>query len=106
MSKKTISSGVNEFYSISDLPLTGDEKEMVLEYLAHQLLKIRVAIDATDYGGKSYDPLIIDGKIAHTYLFDLEDGGRHHPFRTYDHLQTMMINETIKECKERMKEYV
>lgn len=76
MSAASVSSGGNEFYDIDELPLTDDQKEMVLEWFAQKIW--RTLND--DLYGKSYDPLVIDGRTAHSYVFELSDGdfGRHH----------------------------
>lgn len=52
---------------------------------------------------KSYDPLLIKGDVAHSYVFDLEDGGRHHPFDgDYEKLCRTMVNEA---CDQITDEY-
>lgn len=33
--------------------------------------------------GKSYDPMFIEGNVAHSYAFDMKDGGRHHDLMLY-----------------------
>jgi len=55
-------------------------------------------------GGKVYDPLTIEGKTAHSYVFDLEDGGRHHKFKNLGHLREMILKETIENIKNILKE--
>jgi hypothetical protein len=85
----------NEYYNIDTLPLHPKEKEAVLEYLARKLWTILIRTDLMDDYGKSYDPLIIEGNIAHSYVFDMEDGGRHHSFKDYKHLEEMLMNDTI-----------
>lgn len=95
MSKDLLEKGYNDYYSVDDLPLTEDQKEMVLEWYAQKI-----------WGGlserghcKSYDPLIIEGKVAHSYIFDLNgldhrtDGGRHHNFKTLPQLEERLENE-------------
>lgn len=53
--------------------------------------------------GKSYDPMLIEGNTAHSYAFDMKDGGRHHDLSKYknvgDILQTL-LDETILTIKE------
>ena len=88
--------GYNRYHDIDDLPLDYLEKCAVLEYLARKLwIILEESTGAPEYAGKTYDPLIIEGNIAHSYVFDLEDGGRHHSFKDLKHLETMLINEAI-----------
>ena len=82
--------------NIDELPFTTEQKEMVLEWYARKLIHLACAITDDDMCGKSYDPLTIEGNTAHTYMFDLEDGGRHHPFRDLQHLEAMLTDEVVK----------
>lgn len=50
---------------------------------------------------KSYDPLTIEGSVAHSYVLDLWDGGRHH--KIHNNLQEIM-DKAIQEFKERLVE--
>jgi hypothetical protein len=45
-----------------------------------------------------YDPMDIElkEKMAHSYVFDLEDGGRHHPYKDLEHLENMIFDEGKK----------
>jgi hypothetical protein len=91
---------MNQIYNIDDLPLTDDQKERVLEWFAHKLWVIlEEGRGDADYTGKMYDPLVIEGNIAHSYVFDLEDGGRHHPFSNLQHLEKMLVDEGIKQVQ-------
>ena len=49
---------------------------------------------------KIYDPLTIEGKTAHSYVFDLSDGGRHHPFKSLEQLKEDILKETIERIKQ------
>lgn len=53
---------------------------------------------------KMYDPLTIEGKVAHSYVFDLEDGGRHHSFKDLWHLRDAILWETVERIKQLVKE--
>lgn len=94
--------GCNIFYSIDDLPFTDEQKVYCLEWLAR---KIQVVIEESsndpDYYGKMYDPLYIELEEmeAHSYVFDLDDGGRHHKFKSLLDLENQLINEAIKSIK-------
>jgi len=61
--------------TIDDLPLDESQKRRVLEWFARKLwIILEEASGEPDYCGKSYDPLTIDGNVAHSYVFDFEDG--------------------------------
>ena len=92
----------NEFYDIDTLPLKNFQKEMVLEYLAQKLWRILIRTDILESHCKSYDPLLIEGTIAHSYVFDMKDGGRHHGFKDYKDLETMLMDETINHIKNKI----
>lgn len=95
MSKKTSEEGYNGFYSIDDLDLNDDQKEQVLEYLAQKYWGLLKDLGLQDGHCKTYDPLLIEGNTAHSYVFDMEDGGRHHSFKGYAHLEKMLTDETL-----------
>jgi len=42
---------------------------------------------------KSYDPLLIEDDKCHSYVFDLDDSGKHHP---YKHLREIEDNCLMK----------
>ena len=92
MSKEAARLGQNPWLTIADLPLSDDQTEIVLEWYARRILAadLRKGIDSFD---KSYDPLVIEGNIAHSYVFDLADGGRHHPFGSLEELERMLDKE-------------
>lgn len=84
----------NQFYDIDQLPFTEHQKAIVLEYLAQKLWKTLIKVGIMESYCKSYDPLLIDGNIAHSYVFDMKDGGRHHSFKDYKDLEQMLIDNT------------
>jgi len=87
--------------TIDDLPLDESQKRRVLEWFARKLwIILEEASGEPDYCGKSYDPLTIDGNVAHSYVFDFEDGGRHHRFKDLQHLERMLVQEAIKRITE------
>lgn len=100
MSRALNEAGWNTFDSIDDLPVDQDTKEMVLEYLARRYWKVLLDLKYQDGHSKTYDPLIIDGNTAHSYVFDLEDGGRHHSFDSLKDLERMMTEEFKSYFKE------
>lgn len=93
----------NEYFTINDLPLTEEQKKSVLEWFARKLWVIDVEGIAQDgdYYGKSYDPLVIDTeeKIAHSYVFSLGGGYRHHPYNDLKHVEKMLMDEIVGRCK-------
>lgn len=95
----------NKFYSINDFDwLSDDAKKCILEYLARKLwIILEETSGEPDYYGKSYDPLVIDRdeNLAYSYVFQLETGGRTHPFSSLKELEDMMMKELINEIKTR-----
>jgi hypothetical protein len=89
--------------TVDDLPLTTEQKEMVLEWYARKIVVIYMQITKDYVCSKSYDPLIIEGNIAHSYAFDLEDGGRRHPFRDLQHLEGMLTTEVVNMINEALE---
>lgn len=71
-----------------------------LEYSAQIVWRILMDLGIQDGCCKSYDPLTIEGNTAHSYVFDFEDGGRHHQFKDFEHLKKMLIDEAVKEISQ------
>src|SRR5579884_2824972 len=88
--------------TIDYLPLDEQGKATALEYAANILYQVLCKSGLWEWGTKSYDPLTIEGHVAHSYVFDFEDGGRHHPFRDYEHLERMLVDEGVKAIREAM----
>ncbi len=99
MSLKAIDKGYNCFGSIDDLDLTTEQKEQVLEYLAQKYWDVLQKVGIQDGHCKSYDPLVIEGNTAHTYVFDLNDGGRHHAFKDYADLEQQLHDDFVRNLK-------
>ena len=102
-----------KYTSIDDLPLDNLQKVVVLEYLADRLITILEGVFDESFVGKSYDPLTIEYTpsiecpecgVAHSYVFNLWDGGRHHDFRTFRQLEDGMIREIIEDIKSFIQE--
>jgi hypothetical protein len=87
----------NDLFSIDDLTtLTKEQKEEVLMWFARKLwVLLEEGSGNPDYYGKAYDPLLIEGNIAHSYVFDFQDGGRHHDFENLSDLEKMLMQEGI-----------
>jgi len=97
--------GANNFHTIDDLPFNEDAKIMVMEWFARKLwYLLEEGSNDPDYHCKSYDPLVIVGNTAHSYVFDMEDGGRHHPFNNLEHLEKMLMDEGIERIKLMIKD--
>ena len=87
---------------LSELGLDSITTARILEWFA---LKIWVGLEEgsgeREYYGKSYDPLKIElstsgGGVAHSYVFNLRDGGRHHGFQSLEELEMALTEELIK----------
>ena len=94
-------------FTIEDLTLSTEQKRLVLEWFARKLWKIlEEGSGLPDYYCKSYDPLLIDRerKIAYSYVFNFNDGGRHHRFRDLAHLEDMLVKEAIGRVQEMVEE--
>ena len=46
----------------------------------------------------------LENKDAHTYVFDLWDGGRHHPYESLQQLEQGLEDDTVKEIQEWVEE--
>ena len=53
---------------------------------------------------KMYDPLTIEGRVAHSYVFNLQDGGRHHSFETLEKLADDCLKEMAKQTRYKPEE--
>lgn len=93
--------GYNQYFSVEDLPLTELEKQAVVELLARHLwVVIEESSLYPDYHHKSYDPLVIEGDVAHSYVFCLsEHGSRHHDFENLKDLERRLIEDAIRQIK-------
>ena len=105
MESRGIEADVGGPHTLEDLGLDPMTKARVLEWYA---FKIWVADNEgsgdQEYGGKSYDPLTIEldtrgGGVAHSYVFDFRDGGRHHVFHSLAELEEWLTEEAITSVK-------
>ena len=71
-----------------------------VEAYAEACWDLLIKLEIYDGGGKMYDPLTIEGKIAHSYVFDLWTGGRHHPFNSLEELKDKILEETTNSIYE------
>jgi len=92
--------GTNTYKTIDDLPLSELQKRCVLEWLAWKAWDILIELGIEDGYGKSYDPLLIEDKKCHSYIFDLGDGGRHHDYKVLREIEEKLIKEVVEEIKE------
>lgn len=103
MSKLAQEKGYNPFFDIDELPFSKDQKEMVLEWFAHVLWR---GLDEPGHC-KSYDPLIIEGNVAHSYVMNLGDGGgRHHDFDNLAELEERMIKQMQDDAEYYVREFI
>jgi len=87
----------NDWWTIDDLPFTEEQKKIVLEWFARRIQNILRIFDP-EWGAhcKSYDPLIVEDE-AFSYVFDLQNGGRQHPYESLQQLENRLEMEAVKE---------
>ncbi len=83
----------SKYKDLSEMPLTREQRKAVLEHIAMLFWRILNDNEYSFGHCKSYDPLTIAEGEAHSYVFDMEDGGRHHGFKNLDHLEKMIVND-------------
>ena len=87
--------------TLADLELDPLTEAKILEWLAFKIwVSGNEGVPDGDYHSKSYDPLTIElgsrgGGTAHSYVFNLGDGGRHHDFSSLADLERMLFEEAI-----------
>jgi hypothetical protein len=64
------------------------------------LWDVMLALGVEDGHCKSYDPLTIEGDCAHSYVFDLHDGGRHHTTLSLKEICKSALQETVERIKQ------
>ena len=88
--------------TLADVELDSLQRVQVLEWFAY---KVWVAMNEgsgdADYSGKSYDPLTVNLEsngcgVAHSYVFNFKDGGRHHSFHSLAELEEWLTDEAIQ----------
>jgi hypothetical protein len=90
---------------LSQLDLNPIQRAQILEWLAFKIWVAGVeGAGDGDYHSKSYDPLTIEldswgGGVAHSYVFNFHDGGRHHTFHSLDELEDWLFEEAINIVK-------
>jgi len=86
--------------TIEDLPLNETQKRYVLEWLAWKFYGLLIKLGIEDGYCKFYDPLLIEDDKCHSYVFDLDDDGRHHPYKNLREIEDKLFNEVVKRIKE------
>lgn len=67
------------------------ETALILEGYAMALSDMMSRLSGDSPCGKSYDPMMIESsELAHSYAFDMKDGGRHHALNLYENLGEIM----------------
>ena len=89
-----------KYKTIDDLPLKDTQKRYVLEWLAWKFYNLLLKLGIEDRYCKFYDPLLIEDDRCHSYVFDLDDGGRHHPYKNLREIEDKLFNEVVKRIKE------
>ncbi len=96
-------SGRCEWDNIDELPLTEGQKACVLEWLTQRLERTFLSQELEIFSGhcKSYDPLSIDvgHKVAHSYVMDMWDGGRHHSYKNLKQVEDYIFLEFFEEVE-------
>lgn len=92
--------------NIDELSLTHPQKMAVLEWLAKHLWYVMEESTDRDYHCKSYDPLTLESRsdgtgVAHSYVFDMWDGGRHHEYTTLTQVEEAMVSEVVGTIRDR-----
>jgi hypothetical protein len=88
-------------HTLAELGLDSLQIVRLLEWFAWKMWIAREeGSGAPEYYGKSYDPLAIeissDGSgVAHSYTFNLNTGGRHHPFESLGELEGLLAKELV-----------
>lgn len=88
-------------HTLAELGLDSLQIVRLLEWFAWKIWIAREeGSGEPEYYGKSYDPLAIeissDGAgVAHSYTFDLNTGGRHHPFDSLTQLEGLLARELV-----------
>ena len=70
-----------------------------IEVYAQACWEILLGLGIQDGHCKMYDPMTIQDNTAHSYVFDLKDGGRHHSFSDLEELKNDVLSETVEQIK-------
>lgn len=75
----------------------GELKKDFVEGYAAACWHILLGLGVQDGHSKTYDPMTIDevGKVAHSYVFDLWDGGRHHHYENLEQIIEAVKKEAV-----------
>lgn len=75
-----------------------------IEGYAMALANIMSKLGGDSPCGKTYDPMMIEGQKAHSYAFDMKDGGRHHDLTLYKDVGEI-LDTLLKESLEWIEQY-
>jgi hypothetical protein len=84
---------------IKDLKDIDTVTALMIEAYALACTDIMYAMTKDSPCAKSYDPMRIEGMTAHSYAFDLKDGGRHHDLTEYESVGEILeylVKETLE----------
>ena len=84
---------------IRDLKDIDTVTALMIEGYALACTDIMYAMTKDSPCAKSYDPMRIEGMIAHSYAFNLKDGGRHHDLTEYESVGEI-LKDLVKETLE------
>lgn len=74
-----------------------------IEGAARALWEVLRSTDPSFNHCKAYDPATVKDDAIHSYVFDLKDGGRHHPISDYESAEevlTLMVREALEALKD------
>lgn len=93
-------------WTMEDLSLTDEQKVLVLEWYGRKIFDAICELGIQDGYGKSYDPLTIeeDVRVAFSYVFDLDDGGRKHHYADLADLERQLGVELVRQVREYISE--
>ena len=86
-------------YEVRDLTDIDTSAAIFIEGYATALADIMRKLSGESPCSKSYDPMMIEGMTAHSYAFDMKDGGRHHDLSLYEDVGEIM-DTLLKEAVE------
>lgn len=76
-------------------PMTQKEAEIYVQGMYDLMIMV-----GCDSHCKHYDPLFFEGDIVHSYVLELDDGGRHHKYVTPQWVALKALLEFAKILKE------
>lgn len=101
----------NTYQKLADIGgLSEWQSEAVLMWFANKIVAAHSAATGDVWQGKDYDPLEFDvrddgTRVALSYVFDMTNGGRTHPYESYAQVEEWMTAELVNLFTELLAEY-